>query len=108
MNRLTAEIEDIKELFRCYMPFVKGGALFVKTNLPLKLGESVSVVLTLPDALEPEMFDTEVVWITPQGAQNVNPPGVGVLLNNTENRLQVKIEKALGTQAASPEPTYTM
>ncbi len=108
MNRLTAEIEDSKELFRCYMPFIKGGGLFVKTNLPLKLGESVAVVLTLPDALEPEMFDTEVIWITPQGAQNVNPPGVGVLLNNTENRLQVKIEKILGTMAGSPEPTYTM
>ncbi len=108
MNRLIAEFEDTKELFRCYMPFISGGGLFIQSNLPLKLGESVSVVLTLPDALEPEMFDTEVIWITPQGAQNVNPAGVGVLLNNTENRLQVKIEKIVGTMLTSPEPTYTM
>ncbi|GAB2994378.1 PilZ domain-containing protein [Psychrosphaera aestuarii] len=108
MNRLVAEIEDTKELFRCYMPFVKGGGLFIKTNLPVKLGETASVILTLPDALEPELFDAEVIWVTPQGAQNVNPPGVGVLLNNTENRLQVKIEKLLGTMINLPEPTYTM
>ncbi|MDB2373933.1 PilZ domain-containing protein [Psychrosphaera haliotis] len=108
MNRLTSELEDTKELFRCYMPFVKGGGLFIKTNLPAKIGDKVAITLTLPDALEPEMFESEVIWVTPQGAQNVNPPGVGVLLNNTENRLQVKIEKLLGTMLNLPEPTYTM
>ena len=108
MNRLTVEIEDTKELFKCYMPFVHGGALFIKTNMPLKLGEPTSVVLTLPDALEPEMFDSEVVWVNPQGAQNVHPPGVGVLLNNSENRLQIKIEKLVGPMLNSLEATYTM
>lgn len=108
MNRLTVEILDSKELFKCYMPFVHGGGLFIKTNMPFKLGESVSVILTLPDALEPELFDSEVIWVNPQGAQNVHPPGVGVLLNNSENKLQVKIEKLVGTLLNSPEPTYTM
>ncbi len=108
MNRLNVEIEDVKELFKCYMPFVHGGGLFIKSNMPLKLGEPVSIILTLPDALEPELFDSEVIWVNPQGAQNVHPPGVGVLLNNKENRLQVKIEKLIGGQIGSPEPTYTM
>ena len=108
MNRLTLEIEDVKELYRCYMPFIRGGALFVKTNLPLKLGEDVNVILTLPDALEPEMFDTQVVWINPQGAQNSHPTGIGVLLENPELKLQLKIEKLLGPLLSSPEPTYTM
>ena len=108
MNRLTIEIEDVKELFRCYMPFVKGGALFIRTNQPLKLGEEVSVVVTLPDALEPEMFESQVVWINPQGAQNVNPSGVGVLLENSEHKMQLKIEKLLGPLLNSPESTYTM
>lgn len=108
MNRLNVEIEDVKELFRCYMPFVHGGGLFIKSNMPLKLGETVSVILTLPDALEPEMFDSEVIWVNPQGAQNVHPPGVGVLLNNKENKLQVKIEKLIGGMMNSPDLTYTM
>jgi len=108
MNRLTLEIEDVKELFRCYMPFVKGGALFIRTNQPFKLGEDVNLVVTLPDALEPEVFDSQVVWINPQGAQNSNPTGVGVLLENKELKLQLKIEKLLGPLLNSPEPTYTM
>lgn len=108
MNRLTLEIDDLKDLYRCYMPFIKGGAIFIKTNQPLKLGEEAHVVLTLPDALEAEMFSGEVVWINPQGAQNSNPTGVGVLLNNHENKLQLKIEKLLGPLLNSPEPTHTM
>ncbi len=108
MLRLTLEIEDVKELFRCYMPFIKGGALFVKTNQPLKLGDEVSLVITLPDALEPETFSGLVVWINPQGAQNSNPTGVGVSLENQDAKMQLKIEKLLGPLLNSPEATYTM
>ena len=108
MNRLTLEIEDIKELFQCYMPFVKGGGIFIKTNQPFKIGDEVNVVVTLPDALEPEMFASQVLWINAQGAQNTNPTGVGVALNNHENKMQLKIEKLLGPLLNSPDPTYTM
>lgn len=108
MNRLSVEIEDIKELFKSYMPYIKGGALFIKSNQPFKLGDEVEVSLTLPDALEPESFRSEVVWVNPQGAQNSNPTGIGVSLNNSENKLQLKIEKLLGPLINSPEPTYTM
>lgn len=108
MNRLTIEIEDVKELFQCYMPFVKGGGIFIKTNQPFKIGDEVNVVVTLPDALEPEMFESQVLWINGQGAQNTKPTGVGVSLNNHENKMQLKIEKLLGPLLNSPDPTYTM
>lgn len=108
MTRLTIEIEDVKELFRSYMPFIKGGAIFVKTNQPLKLGDEVNLVITLPDALEPESFDGNVVWINPQGSQNSNPTGVGVSLENDQSKMQLKIEKLLGPLLNSPEPTYTI
>lgn len=108
MNRLTIEIEDVKELFRCYMPFIKGGGLFAKTNKPFKIGDEVNVVVTLPDALEPEMFVSQVLWITPQSSQNAHPTGIGLSLNNHENKMQLKIEKLLGPMLNSPEPTYTM
>ena len=108
MNRLTAEITDIKELYKCYMPFVKGGGLFIKTSRQLKLGEEVIVGLTLPDALEPEMFNSEVIWVTPQNSQHGHIPGVGVWLDNAELKLQLKIEKLLGPVLNSAEKTYTM
>lgn len=108
MNRLTIEIEDVKELFQSYMPFIKGGGLFVKSNQPFKIGDEVNLVVTLPDALEPEMFTSQVVWMNPQGAQNENPTGVGCSLNNHDNKMQLKIEKLLGPMLNSPEATYTM
>jgi type IV pilus assembly protein PilZ len=53
MEELTLGFTDIKELYRCYMPFFKNGGLFVRSARHYKMGQSLALSVTLPDALEP-------------------------------------------------------
>ncbi|MFC3031195.1 PilZ domain-containing protein [Pseudoalteromonas fenneropenaei] len=108
MQELLVDFEDLDELYRCYMAFLRQGGVFVKTNLRFEMGTAVAVRVTLPDALEEDVASGKVVWITPQGAQNANPPGVGIAFGDGQEVLNDKIVKLLGTQLNSDKPTYTM
>ena len=108
MQELLLDFEDLDELYRCYMPALKHGGLFVKTNSRFDIGQPLSLRITLPDALDEDVVQGKVVWITPQGAQNSNPPGVGVGFSDDNNMLNDKIIKMLGTTLNSEKPTYTM
>jgi type IV pilus assembly protein PilZ len=69
MQVLLLDFEDFDELYRCYMPALKHGGLFVKTNSRFDMGQPLSLRVTMPDALEEDVIEGKVVWITPQGAQ---------------------------------------
>lgn len=108
MQVLLLDFDDFDELYRCYMPALKYGGLFVKTNSRFDIGQPLSLRVTLPDALEEDVIEGKVVWITPQGAQNSNPPGVGVGFTQGNETVNDKIIKLLGTALNSEKPTYTM
>ncbi|KZN32379.1 PilZ domain-containing protein [Pseudoalteromonas luteoviolacea] len=108
MQELLVDIEDQDELYRSYMPFLKSGGIFIKTNTRFDMGAAVSLRIMLPDALEEEEATGKVVWITPQGAQNSNPPGIGVSFDTEFELLNDKIVKLLGTALNHDKPTYTM
>lgn len=108
MQELLVDIQDLDELYRCYMPFLNKGGLFVPTNMRYAAGESLALRVTLPDALEDDIVTGKVVWITPQGAQSSNPPGIGITFIDDKTNLNAKIEKLLGTMLSSGNLTYTM
>ena len=90
------------------MPFLKKWGLFVRTNMRYEPGYSLALRVTLPDALEDDVVTGKVTWITPQGAQSSNPPGIGISFLDDKTNLNAKIEKLLGTMLNSGNPTYTM
>ena len=47
MQELLVDIEDLEELYRCYMPFIKNGGLFVRTNMRFEMGHSLALKVTL-------------------------------------------------------------
>ncbi len=108
MQELAIDFEDLDELYRCYMPYLKRGGLFVRTNMNYEMGQGVTLKVTLPDALESDVVVGKVVWITPQGAQSSNPAGVGIGFAEEKVPLRDKVEKMLGTMLNSGYPTYTM
>ena len=107
MQALLADFEDLDELYRCSMPFLKSGGMFIKSNGHFEMGQPLTLRVTLPDALEADEVEVEVAWLTPQGAQNSNPPGVGVAFKDAP-ALNDKIHKLLGSMLHSDKPTYTM
>jgi type IV pilus assembly protein PilZ len=83
-------------LYSAYMPFLKGGGLFLRTKNIYTLGTKVKLSVTLLDEHDPYIVEGSVAWITPQGAQNNKPPGIGIqLLGENSRLLSNKIETYL-------------
>ncbi|MCS4307138.1 type IV pilus assembly protein PilZ [Rheinheimera pacifica] len=108
MEELSLGFTDIKELYRCYMPFLKNGGLFVRTSSQYKMGQSLALNVTLPDALESIVVSGKVAWITPPGSQSSSPAGIGVAFIDDKAQLGPRIEKLLGGMQSSAEATYTI
>lgn len=108
MEELSIGFSDVKDLYRSYMPFLKSGGLFVRTARNYKIGQSLALSVTLPDALESVTVSGKVAWITPPGSQSSNPAGIGVTFIDDKTQLGAQIEKLLGGMLNSADPTYTI
>lgn len=106
---LSLTIKDKNALYAAYMPFLKGGGIFIPSTRPYKLGEEVFMLLTLMESKEKIPVAGHVVWITPKGAQGARTAGIGVQFNEKDSGLaRSKIETALGGALNSDRPTHTM
>jgi type IV pilus assembly protein PilZ len=107
---LSLSIKEKSALFAAYMPFVKGGGLFIPTSKSYKMGEDVFMLLTLMDETAKLPVSGKVVWVTPQGAHGGRTQGVGVqfAFNESGKAAQNKIEVLLGGSLKSVRPTHTM
>jgi len=72
------------------------------------LGADITLEVALPDSLESSQVKGKVCWITPVGAQNGTPPGIGISFVEDPDNLRSQIEKVLGRHLNSSEPTLTM
>ncbi|MBN8761424.1 MAG: PilZ domain-containing protein [Thiobacillus sp.] len=107
---LSLSIKEKSALFAAYMPFVKGGGLFIPTNKQYKMGEEVFMLLTLMEDPAKLPVSGKVVWITPAGAHGGRTQGVGVqfAFNESGKMAQNKIEGLLGGSLKSTRPTHTL
>ncbi|MBZ0070092.1 MAG: PilZ domain-containing protein [Thiobacillus sp.] len=107
---LSLSIKEKSALFAAYMPFVKGGGLFIPTSKSYKMGEDVFMLLTLMEETAKLPVSGKVVWVTPQGAHGGRTQGVGVqfAFNESGKAAQNKIEVLLGGSLKSVRPTHTM
>ena len=107
---LSLSIKERSALFAAYMPFIKGGGLFIPTNKSYKMGEEVFMLLTLMDDPARLPVSGKVVWLTPSGAHGGRTQGVGVqfAFNESGKAAQNKIEGFLGGSLKSVRPTHTM
>jgi len=107
---LSLSIKEKSALFAAYMPFIKGGGLFIPTNKSYKMGEEVFMLLTLMEDPSKLPVSGKVVWVTPTGAHGSRTQGVGVqfAFNESGKSAQNKIEGLLGGSLKSVRPTHTM
>ena len=96
-------------LYLAYMPFVKGGGLFLRTKNTYVLGSQVNLSVHLLDDSENYLVEGKVVWITPKGAQGNKPAGIGVQFTGESSRyLCNKIETYLAGMLKSTKVTDTI
>ncbi len=106
---LSLAIKEKAALYAAYMPFLKGGGLFIPTNKPFKIGEEVFMLLSLIDDPVKLKVVGHVAWVSPTAQAN-RPQGVGVQFSEKDGGLEArnKIESLLGSALKSARPTHTM
>ena len=107
---LSLSIKEKAALYAAYMPFVKGGGLFIPTNKAYRMGEEVYMLLSLMDDPAKIPVSGKVIWVTPKGTQGGKAEGVGVQFaaNESGTSARNKIEGFLGGALKSNRPTHTM
>ncbi len=107
---LSLTIKDKGALYNAYMPFVRGGGLFVPTPKRYDLGDEVFILLTLMEEKDKLPVAAKVVWITPGGAQGNRIAGIGVQFNETADgeAAKTRIEALLAGTLGAERLTHTM
>ncbi len=107
---LSLAVKDKATLYAAYIPYVKGGGIFVPTPKRYPLGDEVFLLLTLPESSERLPVAGKVVWVTPVGAQGNRTAGIGVQFADSAEGETVKnrIETLLAGMLNADKPTHTM
>lgn len=105
---LSLTIKDKALLYSAYMPFVKGGGLFIATSKSYRVGEDVFLLLSLMDEPDKIPVAGKIIWVTPRGAQGNRKAGIGVQLPVDDTVLVQKIETYLAGSLESDRPTHTL
>lgn len=92
---LRVSFEQNEALYLAYMPFIQGGGLFIRTKILHPMGTCLSLSLRLPNDARTYLVKAKVVWITPFGAQDNKPAGVGVSFVDDIAGIRQKIEDIL-------------
>ncbi|MFJ1267791.1 PilZ domain-containing protein [Legionella lytica] len=107
MQQIHCVFDNLSSLYTAYMPFVKGGGLFIGTQDSYELGTELRLVVNLMNEDELYHIDAKVVWITPLEAQASRFPGLGVQFINGSD-LRTKIEIYLAEMLKSQQATDTV
>ncbi len=106
---MNCSFSNEESLYRAYMPFVKGGGLFIRTKHTYQLGNILNLSVKLLNEADSYLVDGKVIWITPKGAQGNRPCGVGVQFVSENSRiLSNKIETYLAGMLKSTQITDTI
>lgn len=106
---ISLAIKDKAMLHTNYMPFVKGGGIFVPTEKTFELGDEVFLLLTILEDPERFAITGKVVWINHRTTPGGRYMGVGVQFGGMEGaNLQKKIEAQLAGYLRVGQPTNTM
>ena len=106
---IKINIDDLKDLYQYYMPYVDGCGIFVPTEEIYSLEQEVFIFLKLPGDLGKFAASGRIVWLNPPKKASRRMPGVGVQLRGKEApRIREIIEAGLGKSLASGLPTATI
>ena len=109
IQTINCIFETETSLYLAYMPFLKAGGLFVRSNLQLSLQEKVKLNVQIPKDAEIHIIDAQVAWITPRAAQANKPSGLGFQFKGESSKiLNNKIEALLAGMLKSSQLNDTM
>ncbi|TCM63726.1 type IV pilus assembly protein PilZ [Acinetobacter calcoaceticus] len=101
-------IQDTAMLQACYMPYVKGGGLFIPSLHQVQMGELVKLMARLGDDERNIALSGAVIWISHK-AMGVKPQGFAIQLGGAgADGFRAKAEKILASATPSTRPSFTL
>ena len=105
---IQANISDRATLQASYMSYVQGGGLFIPSKQPVKLGEEVFVLATLPEQTQKIPLTGKVIWIS-QKQSGIKPQGFAIQLSGEKGvYYKSEAEKILAGSMMLDRPSFTM
>ncbi len=100
---LNLVLKDDAALHSSYMPFIRGGAIFVPTkDSSLVFGDEVVVSMQLQSSNKKLAIPGKVVWIAPESCER-GTQGLGIqFAGTTKAKVKLIIETMLGNRANVP------
>ena len=107
---ISLNIKEKSILYAAYMPFVKGGGIFIPTARPYRLGDEIFMLISLMEDPNKLPVAGKVIWVTPAGCHGNRVQGVGVQFKEDDSGTLVKnrIETLLSGQLELNRPTHTL
>ncbi|HEX4842222.1 MAG TPA: PilZ domain-containing protein [Limnobacter sp.] len=107
---LSLSLIDKTTTANLYMPFVKGGGVFVESDKQYALGDPVFVLLTVGEEAKKYPINGKVVWVCGPNARGDKPQGIGVQFpkDDSGESARVAIEQMIGKMRNSMKKTATL
>lgn len=98
---LSLRLKSRRALHRLYLPFIRDGGLFLPSLQEFHLGESLLILLQLPEQRESQPLAGRVVWIrTAEDARG--KAGVGVQFSGVDGGVLKRQIEALLSEFPTP------
>lgn len=99
---------DILTLYQSYMPFIKGGGLYVPTPKKYDLGHEVFVLVKMPGESDRVPAVGKVVWVNRSGTSH-RPSGIGIQFTDSPENAVVRDRIEVLVAGIPPDTaTFTM
>jgi type IV pilus assembly protein PilZ len=106
-DRLPVEVKvdyrTVGSFITDYTKNISRGGMFIRTSLPLEVGERVRLRITLPDGDAPFALDAVVKWTSTLRDRDKHPPGMGVEFVDFDDHVRQQLERLVGTYSNRPE-----
>jgi type IV pilus assembly protein PilZ len=102
-------LKSKETVYKSFMSFIDGGALFIPTEKQLTLGQRLGLHVKLLDDEQVYKVKCKVVWITPQTTHGRWKPGIGAqFVGENADILRSKIDGLIAGMLESGKPTSTL
>ena len=106
-DRLPVEVKvdyrTVGSFITDYTKNISRGGVFIRTSLPLEVGEHIRLRITLPDGDAPFALDGVVKWVSTLRDRDKHPPGMGVEFTNFSDQVKEQLERLVGNYRGDSE-----
>ncbi len=106
-DRLPVEVKvdyrTVGSFITDYTKNISKGGVFIRTSLPLEVGERIRLRITLPEGDAPFALDGIVKWVSSVRDREKHPPGMGVEFTSFTDDVKDQLERLVGQYRGETE-----